>query len=167
MLNSIRRTGKTIGRELNTAWARLAEGWRELAGHSGAALTHFSHNASESQEAEKSLSVLPCWGLVAGEVEETKNHLLVRVELPGMEKEDFRIIIEGNLLCISGEKHFSREAHDSTYHFMERAYGAFERTIPLPHQVDAGRAESSYRNGILEVRLPKVRSRHALTVPVA
>jgi len=66
-----------------------------------------------------------------------------------MEKEDCRITIEDNMLHLSGEKHFERETSDSTYHVMERAYGAFQRTIPLPRNVDADKAEASYRNGVL------------------
>ena len=75
---------------------------------------------------------------------------------PGMEKDDCRIMIEGNLLCLSGEKRLERETSDSTYHVMERAYGAFQRTIPLPRNVDASKAEASCKNGVLSIRLPKV-----------
>ena len=56
---------------------------------------------------------------------------------------------------VSGEKRYERESHGSTYHVMERAYGSFQRTIPLPRNVDADNAEASYRNGVLSIRLPK------------
>ena len=88
-------------------------------------------------------------------MEETDKDVLVRLELPGMEKDDCQITIEGNMLHLSGEKRFEREAHDSTYHLMERAYGAFERSIPLPRNVNVEQAEASFKNGVLTVRLPK------------
>lgn len=84
-----------------------------------------------------------------------------------MEKEECRIMIEGNLLYLSGEKRFERETSDSTYYVMERAYGAFQRTISLPRNVDAEKAEASYRNGVLNIRLPKVADEKSKTIPVS
>lgn len=92
--------------------------------------------------------------------------IVVRVEALGMDKDDCRITIEGNLLHLSGEKHFERETHDSTYHVMERAYGAFQRTIPLPRDVNIDKAEARYKNGVLTVRLPKEGSGNAKSIPV-
>ena len=91
----------------------------------------------------------------------------MRVEVPGMQKEDCRITIEDNLLCLSGEKRFERETSGSTYHVMERAYGAFQRTIPLPRNVDADKAEASYKNGVLSIRLPKVAGENSRTITVS
>ena len=156
MLDSLKQAGKNIGRELSRTWENLSEGWHELLSRSSNALTHFSHDRSEVQPEGGALATLPRWSLLAGEVEETDKEIVVRVEAPGMEKEDCRITIEGNMLSLSGEKRFEREAGDSTYYVMERAYGAFQRTIPLPRNVDADKAEASYRNGVLTVRLPKV-----------
>lgn len=165
MLDSLKQAGRTIGRELNRAWESLAEGWRELLSRSGDALTHFSRDKDEDQQT--ALATFPHWSLLAGEVEETSNDVVVRVEVPGMKKEDCSISIEGNTLKLSGEKHIERETHDSTYHVMERAYGAFQRSIPLPRNVDIDRAEASYSNGVLTVRLPKTASEQARSVPVS
>lgn len=155
MLNTIKQTGKNIGREIGRAWETLSEGWRELLSRSSDALTHFTRHKDEPQEAS-GLAMFPRWSLLAGELEETQKDVLVRVEVPGMDKNDCRITIEGNLLHLSGEKRFERDTEDSTYHVMERAYGAFERTIALPRNVDIDRAEASVRNGVLTVRLPKL-----------
>ena len=81
--------------------------------------------------------------------------MLVRIELPGMDKDDCQITIEGNTLHLSGEKRFERETSDSTYHVMERAYGSFQRAIPLPRNVNIDKAQASFKNGVLTVRLPK------------
>ena len=167
MLDSLKEAGKNIGRELNRAWESLSEGWRELLSRSGNALTQFVHSKSAEQKEEHPLAAFPRWSLLAGEVEETEQHVVVRVEVPGMEKEDCRITIEGNTLYLSGEKHFRRETHDSTYHVMERAYGSFQRTIPLPRNVNIDKAEASYKNGVLTVRLPKEGDGKAKSVPVS
>lgn len=122
MLDSLKQAGKNIGRELGRAWENLSEGWRELLSRSSEALTQFSrNNKDETQPEGGALAAFPCWSLLAGEVEETGKEIVVRVEVPGMEKEDCRITIEGNLLYLSGEKRYQRETGDSTYHIMERA----------------------------------------------
>jgi HSP20 family protein len=164
MLHTLKQAGRTIGRELNKAWDSLADGWRELLSRSGNALTHFSRDGDEAQKTD--LASFPHWSLLAGEVEETENDVLVRLEVPGMNKEDCRITIEGNVLKLSGEKHFERETHDSTYHVTERAYGAFDRSIALPRNVDSEKAEANYRNGVLTVRLPKIPGEAPRTVRV-
>ncbi|MDH4286317.1 MAG: Hsp20/alpha crystallin family protein [Gallionella sp.] len=168
MLDSLKQAGKNIGRELGRTWDNLSEGWRELLSRSSNALTQFSrnHNNETGQEGG-ALATFPRWGLLSGEVEETDDEIVVRVEVPGMDKEDCRITIEGNLLCLSGEKRFERETGDSTYHIMERAYGSFERTFPLPRNVDIEKAEASYKNGVLCVRLPKVGGENGKTIPVS
>lgn len=165
MLESLKEAGKHIGHELNRAWESLSEGWRELVSRSGNALTHFSHD--NDSEAGSTLAPFPRWSLLAGEVEETGEEVVVRVEAPGMEKADCRISIEGNMLYLSGEKRLERETHDSTYHVMERAYGAFRRAIALPRNVDVEQASASYKNGVLTVRLPKTGAGGATSIPVS
>ena len=167
MLDSLKQAGKNIGRELSRTWESLSEGWRELLSRSSNALTHFSADKDESSAESGALATFPRWSLLAGEVEETDKEIVVRVEVPGMEKEDCRITIEGNMLSLSGEKRFAREPRDSTYHVMERAYGAFQRTIPLPRNVDTDKAEANYRNGVLSIRLPKVAGENGRTIPVS
>ena len=167
MLNNLKQTGKNIGRELTRAWEGLSEGWHELLSRSGNALTQFSQHKGGTQEPISELATFPRWSLLAGELEETANDVLVRVELPGMDKKDCQITIEGNVLYLTGEKHLEREAGDSTYHVMERAYGAFYRAIPLPHSVAAEQAKASFKNGVLTVRLPKSDSGQAQSILVS
>lgn len=166
MLDSLKQAGMNIGREINRAWESLSEGWRELLSRSSDALTHYSRGKDEVV-VSGDLARFPRWGLLAGEVEETAKDILVRVELPGLEKEDCHVSIEGNVLYMSGEKRIERETGDSTYHVMERAYGSFQRAIPLPRNVDAGKAEASYRNGVLIVRVPKSAAVSGTTVRIS
>lgn len=157
MLETLKEAGKSIGRELGRTWDNLTEGWRELLSRSGEALTHFSRSKDKTAtEYDSQLPMLPRWSLLAGEVEETDKEIIVRVEVPGIEKEDWQITIEGNMLYLCGEKRLERITHDSTYHIMERAYGTFQRSIPLPRNVDTDSAEANYKNGVVTVRLPKI-----------
>lgn len=167
MLNSLKQAGKNIGRELSRTWENLSEGWRELLSRSNNALTHFSRNKDAEQAESRELATFPRWSLLAGELEETPKDVLVRVELPGLEKDDCRIVIEGNMLHLSGEKRFERETDDSTYHVMERAYGAFQRSIVLPRNVNIDRAQASFKNGVLTVRLPKEGGDSVKSIPVS
>lgn len=155
MLNSLKQTGQNLGREITRAWESLSEGWHELLSRSSNALTQFKRNKDDVSGAGSALATFPSWSLLAGELEETDKDMVVRVELPGMDKDDCQIRIEGNVLYLSGEKRFERDTDDSTYHVMERAYGAFQRSIALPRNVNIDQAEASFKNGVLTVRLPK------------
>jgi HSP20 family protein len=175
MLDTLKQAGKNIGREINRAWENLSEGWRELLTRSSEALTHFKRdNGTGDQSGNKAetssggaLAAFPRWSLLAGEVEETGRDVVVRIELPGMDKDDCSITIEGNTLYITGEKRFESETFDSTYHIMERAYGSFQRAIPLPRNVDIDNAEAGYKNGVLTIRLPKVGADSTKTIRVS
>lgn len=153
MLDSLKKVGKEVGKELNRAWDNLSEGWREMLSRSGDALTHFT----KRKEAEGSTppARFPSWSILAGEMEETEKAILVRLEVPGLERDDLDLMIEGNTLRVSGEKRYVREDEGGSYHIMERAYGSFQRVIQLPQEVDAVQAEASLNNGVLTVRLPK------------
>jgi HSP20 family protein len=97
---------------------------------------------------------------------ETKKSIVVQVEIPGIDKEDCDIRIERDTLYIRGEKHLDREHIGDTYYLMERAYGRFERVIPLPPNVDTDGAKASCRNGVLTVELPKTASAAARRLTV-
>jgi HSP20 family protein len=97
--------------------------------------------------------------LLAAEVRESADAVSVRLEVPGMEPERIDISIIDDILQVSGEKQAEREQTRGNYHLTERAYGRFERRFRLPAPVDSGRADASYRRGVLTLRLPK-RSRN-------
>jgi HSP20 family protein len=162
MLDSLKQAGKNISRGLSRTWENISEGWRELVHHGSDALTHFSrHKDEESQKDEQRASpgahpTFPNWSLLAGEIEETDKEIVVRVELPGMEKEDCNVTIDGRMLYVRGEKRLERSRDDSVYHITERAYGIFERAIPLPRNVDSDNANANYKNGVLTITLPKL-----------
>lgn len=167
MLDSLKLSGKKIGHEIGRAWDSLAEDWREMSSRSGDALTPFVHGKEEEHPKDSLLAPFPRWSLLAGEVEETGKEIVVRLELPGMQKEDCQIAVDGNVLYVSGEKHAERSRHDSTYHVMERAYGSFQRTIALPRNVFADRATAAYKNGVMTIHLPKANGEKSHLIPVS
>jgi HSP20 family protein len=89
------------------------------------------------------------------EISEDKNDVLVKAELPGMKKEDLEINVEERLLTIRGEKKKEEERKGEGYFYSERSYGAFERCIEIPRDVQSDKAHATFKDGVLEVRLPK------------
>jgi HSP20 family protein len=84
--------------------------------------------------------------------------LRITAELPGMEPQDVEVVLEDDYLILRGEKKLEASGEDrerGSYH-VERAFGSFQRIIPLPDGVDAGHAEARFDNGTLTIRLPKV-----------
>ena len=86
---------------------------------------------------------------------EDKNDIVVKVELPGMEKENVEVKLTDHMLTIKGEKKKAEEVKEENYYRSERSYGSFIRTLELPADVHADKVKASFKNGILEVRLPK------------
>ena len=83
------------------------------------------------------------------------NHeLVIKAELPDVNREDITLRVENNTLTISGQKKMDSEVKDEQYHRVERAYGNFSRSFTLPQTVDTSAIGAEYRNGVLIVRLP-------------
>ena len=136
------------------AWEELTEGWRQLLSRNDGALTQFIR-ASKKNEVPGTDPNFPQWGLLAAETWETARSVIVRIEVPGMNKDDLDVSIHGSTLRIRGEKRSEGNHQGKTYHLMERAYGRFERTITLSQNIDDAQAEVSYQDGILTVILAK------------
>ena len=88
------------------------------------------------------------------DVLEENEKILVKVEVPGIDEKDIRVTFEDGLLTVSGERQFERK-DDRNYHRIERAYGSFTRTFTLPRSIDANAIKADYRNGVLEIEIPK------------
>lgn len=89
------------------------------------------------------------------DVVETKEQTVLKVEIPGVKPADFAISIEKDTLTVKGERRQEVEATEEGYTRMERAYGTFQRSMILPPTVDADRVKATYRDGVLEIQLPK------------
>lgn len=88
------------------------------------------------------------------DVAETQEKIIVRAEVPGLKQEDIQIEFENGLLTIRGERKLEK-SEGTTWHRVERVYGNFSRSFTLPRTVDPERIAASYREGILEIDVPK------------
>ena len=88
---------------------------------------------------------------------EDKDELVVKAELPGVDKEGLDISLDGDILHLRAEKKEEREETDeeTKYYAYERRFGSYSRSVSLPYHVDAGKASATFKDGVLELRLPK------------
>ena len=86
---------------------------------------------------------------------EENDQIVVKAEMPGLSKDDIQISVTDNILTIKGEKKKEEEDRGKDYYRSERAYGAFIRTLPLPAEINADKVQAIFKNGLLEIRLPK------------
>src|SRR5687768_5492872 len=89
------------------------------------------------------------------DMHETKDDLVLSVEVPGVNEKDVTVSITGDLLSIKGERRWEEQNKDRQHLHVERAYGQFERLVQLPMAVQADKIKATYRDGLLEVTLPK------------
>ena len=89
------------------------------------------------------------------DIYENKDQIVLEAELPGMNREDFDLTVENNVITLRGERRFEKKEDTENYHRVERAYGSFTRSFTLPNTVTGEGASADYRNGVLRVTLPK------------
>jgi HSP20 family protein len=88
-------------------------------------------------------------------VSETEHEIRISAELPGVREEDIDVSLNDDVLTIRGEKKFERSDEKENFHFVERSYGTFQRSIRLPFPVDPEQVQARFENGVLQVTLPK------------
>jgi HSP20 family protein len=89
------------------------------------------------------------------DIYEDKDALIVKAEIPGLTKDEIDISLDGKMLTIKGEKKKEEEVKEEHYYRCERTFGAFSRAIELPVKVTPDNVNASFKNGLLEIRLPK------------
>jgi HSP20 family protein len=97
---------------------------------------------------------------------EEKDDIVVKAELPGIEKDKIEVNLTDHTLTIKGEKKKEEEIKEENYYRSERSYGSFVRTLELPKDVHTDKVKATFKNGILEVRLPKTEEAKAKEVKV-
>ncbi len=100
------------------------------------------------------------------DVTEDDDTIQVTAELPGLSEKDFTVELSGDRLVLRGEKKASREEKKRNYHFAECSYGSFTRSVPLPCEVDRGKASAKYKQGVLAITLPKTETAKAKRVKI-
>ena len=88
------------------------------------------------------------------EVFEREGHLVVRADLPGIDRDNVKIDVDDNALTISGERKQEQERHEQGFYHTERSFGSFYRSIPLPEGANPDEAEANFRDGVLEITIP-------------
>jgi HSP20 family protein len=92
----------------------------------------------------------------AMDVYETDEKVVVTVELPGIDQENVEVSVEDSTLTVSGTREFSSEVAEESYHRIERRYGSFSRAVSLPPQVDTGKVDARFEDGVLSIEVPKL-----------
>lgn len=100
------------------------------------------------------------------DVYDSKDNVLVKVDLPGLTKDEIEVSIQDNNLILKGEKRKDTEVKEENYYKTERFYGSFYRTVPLPSAVDQAKVESSYKDGVLTLELPKKEEAKPKQIPI-
>ncbi len=100
------------------------------------------------------------------DLSETNKEYIVRAEIPGVDPKDFDISLSNNVLTIKGERKHEKETKEEDFHRIERAYGSFVRTIQLPGEVDENKVKAKYKDGVLEIILPKSKEEAVKKIPV-
>jgi HSP20 family protein len=122
--------------------------WRQAGGFGMAAPLRRAHPFA-------AMSPAPLLGLPPVDMKETETAYVLHAELPGLTREDIDVEVRGGMLLLAGHKAEDRDDHGAAYRISERRFGRFERIFPLPPQVDPGRIEARFREGVLTITLPK------------
>ncbi len=148
-----------IRQSADQAWESLSEGWRELSTRASGALTRFwpaQPSATNSGSTpQRTWPRMTWWAFLATDVFEGDDTVVVRIEAPGMQREDFKVALNGDVLSVWGEKRIDREVGAGQWHVVQSAYGNFRRDVPLPAAVQADKTKATYRDGVLRIELPK------------
>lgn len=139
---------------LEDTWHSLSEGWRQLRERTSGTLTRFTPSNDKTPEQSADFPSAN-WALLAGDVFEDDDKFTVRLEVPGLNKDQLDIEVRNDMLIVRGEKRSEQETSNGQYRVRQCAFGSFHRSIPLPLPVLADKASASYRNGVLRIELPK------------
>jgi HSP20 family protein len=92
----------------------------------------------------------------AADIFETNEAIVLKAELPGITAQDISVEVKDNTLTLKGEKKFEKEVKEENYHRVERSYGSFQRAFTLPGTIHQEKVKAKFKDGILEITLPKV-----------
>ncbi|NIM04902.1 MAG: Hsp20 family protein [Armatimonadetes bacterium] len=95
------------------------------------------------------------------DLEETDEEIVLKAELPGVDKKDLNVEVLPESVSLKAETSEEKEVKEKAYHRRERSYRSFQRVIPLPQEVKSAKAKASFKDGLLEVHLPKAEAAKA------
>lgn len=126
--------------------------WKELEEFEKRLSTFFRRPSTEGGERE--MMKITEWSPLV-DISEDEKEYVVKAELPEIKKEEVKVTVQDNILCISGERKKETEEKGKRYHRVEREYGSFMRNFTLPDNADGSKVSAEYKDGILKVHLPK------------
>ncbi len=100
------------------------------------------------------------------ELLEGKNDYTLKMDLPGMSKEEVKIEVEGNRIAVSGERKEQREEKDAKTYFSESTYGSFMRSFALPENIDESQVKAHFKDGVLRISIPRSGERIGKSIPI-
>lgn len=121
----------------------------------------FGRRGEAGGEAQARRRWVPAMDLV-----ETEDSLVLRADLPGLERDEIAIEVKDRILTVSGERRAEHEDKREGYHRVERSFGRFSRSLELPQGVEADNVSADFERGVLEVRIPKPASRKPTRIEI-
>ena len=102
----------------------------------------------------------------AVDVTEEEKHVIVKVDVPGLKREDINLSAEGSVLTVIGERKSENEEKNKHFHKCERSYGRFERSIDIGTIIDQSKVQAKYRDGVLNITIPKTNDVQKKQIPI-
>ena len=97
---------------------------------------------------------------------EKDDHFMIKAELPGVDKKAIKIYLKDRLLTLSGERSYDNEVKEENYYRRERSYGKFQRAFTLPADVDSDKISAEFKDGVLQIEVPKPEEKQAKQVTI-
>jgi HSP20 family protein len=101
------------------------------------------------------------------DISEDKDNVIIKAEMPGLRKDDVKISVQDNVLILKGDKKQEKEEKDKNYHRIERSYGSFCRSFQLPTTVKTDKIRAVYKDGVLNLILPKTEEVKPKEIPIS
>lgn len=124
----------------------------------------FEDSLARSATPGQEQSVGGWWPAV--DILENEGEIVLKAELPGIALEDVDLQMQDDVLLLRGERYFDHETKKENYHRMERAHGVFSRSFKLPSSIDRTKIKAKLKDGILEVKLPKISKGQSSVIPI-
>lgn len=145
---------------LSSFWDSVSDGWQHLRQSASSSLTRFKPGRQTNLPTQSQVDdgfYLPHvgWSMLGDDVFEDDKRIVVRLEIPGVSRDDLEVEVQDQSLVVSGEKRFEREETQGQYRVLQCAYGQFRRVVPLPSEVLSDQAKAVCKDGVLRVELPK------------
>jgi len=140
----------------------LSAGWDQLRNGAHNALTRFRKEPGQTAGDMDTHT----WGLLVADMVDNGDRLSVRLEIPGLNKQQLHVELDGNQLIVSGEKRYEGSRKEGQVIINQCAFGHFQRVMALPAEVDATRTRADYKDGVLTIDLPKIAASNRRVVEI-